>query len=77
MRPKHILLVAATALVALFSQAQSSLPQTVIGGQSFHYYVVGTGESIYDIAAKLGVTKDYIIKNNPSAADGIDSDMTL
>ena len=77
MRQKHILLAAATALVALFAQAQSSLPQTVIGGQTFHYYVAGTGESIYDIAAKLGVTKDYIIKNNPSAADGIDSGMTL
>ena len=77
MRPKNIILVAVIAWSALAMQAQSSLPVTVIGGHNFYYYETAAGESIYDIAAKLGVTKDYIIKNNPAAADGIDSSMTL
>ena len=59
------------------SQAQSNLPQTSIGGNQYYYYDVKAGESIYDVAAKVGVTKDDIIKNNPDAADGIDSGMRL
>ena len=58
-------------------QAQFNLPQTTVGGHQFYYYDVNAGESIYDIAAKIGVTKDEIIKNNPDAADGVDSGMRL
>ncbi len=65
------------ALMATLSQAQSNLPQTTVGGHQFYYYDVTANESIYDIAAKLGVTKDEIIKNNPDAADGIDRGMRL
>ncbi len=64
-------------VVALSSQAQLNLPKTKIGGTEFYYYVAGSNESIYDVAARLGVTKDYIIKNNPDAADGISNGMTL
>jgi len=65
---------AATPLVA---QTQMNLPTTQIGGVEFYRYDTSNGESIYDIAAKLGVTKDYIIQNNPDAADGISGGMTL
>lgn len=77
MKFKNILFGAALAFVALSSQAQMNLPKTVIDGNEYYYYVTGSNESIYDIAAKLEVTKDYIIKNNPDAADGITSGMTL
>ena len=65
------------AFVALSSQAQMNLPKTVIDGTEYYYYVTGSNESIYDIAAKLEVTKDFIIKNNPDAADGITNGMKL
>ena len=74
---KHIILLAFVALVTIVSQAQSSLPQTTVGGHQFYYYEVGAGESIYDIASKLGITKDDIIKNNPDAADGVEKGMKL
>ena len=77
MNIKHILALAAFAFVVQLSLAQSNLPTTVLGGQSFYYYEIQAGESIYDIASKLGVTKDEIIRNNPSAADGVEAGMKL
>lgn len=71
MKFKYIVAAMTIACGALISQAQMSLPKTTIGGHEFYYYDVNAGESIYDIASKLGVTKDQIIKNNPEAADGI------
>ena len=77
MKIKNIIAIAAIACVAFMSQAQMNLPKTAIGGHEFYYYDVSAGESIYDIAAKLAITKDEIIKNNPDAADGISSGMRL
>lgn len=77
MNIKHILAFAAFVFVVQLSLAQSTLPTTVLGGQSFYYYEIQAGESIYDIASKLGVTKDEIIRNNPSAADGVEAGMKL
>lgn len=64
-------------MTATCLQAQSNLPQTTVGGHQFFYYDVNAGESIYDIAAKIGVTKDEIIRNNPDAADGVENGMRL
>ena len=77
MNIKYIFTLAVIILASAMSQAQNNLPKTTIGGHQFYYYETGANESIYDIAAKLGVTKDYIIQNNPNAADGIESGMTL
>ena len=77
MNIKSIVAFAAIVCGAFMSQAQMNLPKTTIGGQEFYYYDVNAGESIYDIAAKLAVTKDEIIKNNPDAADGIENNMRL
>jgi LysM repeat protein len=77
MNYKYFIALALLPLFALMAQAQMSLPKTQIGGVEFYRYDTSAGESIYDIAAKLGVTKDFIIKNNPEAADGITNGMTL
>lgn len=77
MKFKHIIALAVIAFASASAQTQFNLPKTVVAGHEFYYYETGANESIYDIAAKLGVTKDYIIKNNPSAADGIENGMTL
>lgn len=77
MNIKHVVVLAAFLMATATIQAQTNLPKTTIAGHQFYYYETGAGESIYDIAAKLGVTKDYIVQNNPTAADGIDRGMTL
>lgn len=77
MNLKNILAIIALAIFALPSMAQMNLPKTIVGGNEYYFYDTSSGESIYDIAAKLGVTKDDIIKYNPDAADGITSGMRL
>lgn len=77
MRFKNIIALAVFACAATSIQAQFNLPKTTVAGHQVYYYEAGANESIYDIAAKFGVTKDYIIKNNPTAADGIENGMTL
>ena len=77
MKAKKIFALALAAIASLTLQAQNNLPITTIGGHQFYHYEVGPNESIYEIAAKLGVTKDDIIKNNPDAADGIVPGMRL
>lgn len=77
MKFKNIIALAITAIAATSLQAQSNLPKTMVAGHEFYYYEASANESIYDIAAKLGVTKDYIIKNNPNAADGIENGIKL
>ncbi len=77
MKIKQAIILTALAIAALTASAQKNLPKTTIGGTEFYYYVPSANESIYDIAAKLGVTKDEIIKNNPEAADGIENGMKL
>ena len=77
MKYKSIIVLALLPLFAFVAQAQMNLPKTQIGGVEFYRYDTSAGESIYDIAAKLGVTKDFILKNNPDAADGITNGMTL
>ncbi len=78
MKFKNIITLAFLSLaVSSLAQIQLNLPTTQIGDKEYYRYDSSNGESIYDIAAKLGVTKDYIIQNNPDAADGISNGMTL
>lgn len=74
---KNLFVLAAFVLAFTEAQSQTNLPKTIVAGHEFYYYETGANESIYDIAAKLGVTKDYIVNNNPNAADGIESGMIL
>ncbi len=50
--------------------AQLKLPVKTIGGESFYYYKVKKNESVYAVAQKLNISKDDIIKYNPSASEG-------
>lgn len=77
MNTRSLVISAFISCVALVAVAQNNLPKTIVSGQELYYYEAGANESIYDIAAKLGVTKDEIIKNNPNAADGIEKGMKL
>ena len=76
---KHIIVLAVMATVGLTASAQLNLPKAANpnGSGESYYYVTTNGESIYEVAAKLGVTKDEIIRHNPAAAEGITGGMTL
>ena len=77
MSTRCLIILTLSAFAAWTAQAQNNLPKTTVAGHEYYYYETSANESIYDIAAKIGVTKDDIINNNPDAADGIDSGMRL
>jgi len=59
------------ATIAAPMSAKLNLPARKLGKESFYYYEVKKNETIFDIATKIGVSKDDIIKYNPSAANGL------
>ncbi|MBR5639516.1 MAG: LysM peptidoglycan-binding domain-containing protein [Muribaculaceae bacterium] len=62
-----ILLVAATCTLS----AKLNLPIKRIGNDSYYYYEVKKNETVQDIANKIGVNSDIILKYNPSARNGV------
>lgn len=77
------ILITAVASAALWltvpsvSAAVNDLPQISVKGRKCYYYDVQPKESIYQVAQKLGITRDRIIEFNPSAADGLKPRMRL
>ncbi|MDE6861113.1 MAG: LysM peptidoglycan-binding domain-containing protein [Duncaniella sp.] len=61
----------------LLSAGVRDLPVKTVGGKSYYYYEVPVKETVYSLTHKLGVTKDEIIRHNPSVADGLKSGTTL
>ncbi|MDE5838800.1 MAG: LysM peptidoglycan-binding domain-containing protein [Paramuribaculum sp.] len=79
MNLKRIFLGAITAL-SLSVSAQSpveNLPLKVINGVAYHYYEVGSKETIYSICRNLGISQNELINLNPSVADGLKAGQTL
>lgn len=74
-------MVVAAALAVGISTAMAdgigSLPTVTVGSHEVHYYEVKRGDNLYSIAERLGVTRHYIVSNNPSAADGVKPLMRL
>lgn len=62
-----ILLVAATCTLS----AKLNLPTKRLGNETYYYYEVKKNETVNDIAKKIGVNKDIILKYNPSARNGV------
>lgn len=61
----------------LLSAGVRDLPVKTVGGKSYYYYEVPVKETVYSLTHKLGVTKDEIIRHNPSVADGLKAGTTL
>lgn len=57
--------------MALSSGYALNLPVKRVNGKQYYYHTVKKGESIYGLSKSLGLTRDEIIRYNPSAADGI------
>jgi LysM repeat protein len=75
--------VIAVAALAMITASESwagivnTLPTIRINGNILYYYDTQSGDNIYTIADKLGVSVDDIRKSNPSVADGIKPRMRL
>lgn len=70
-----LLLSAASALTALASI--QDLPITSRNGKAYYYYEVQPKETIYSLTHKLGISREEIIRHNPSVADGLKAHSTL
>lgn len=62
---------------AVTSNAELNLPVRKIGGEDYYYRQVKKKETIYGISKELGITKEDIIKYNPSVASGLQRNQTL
>lgn len=74
--PFAAFLIGAASTLALHA-AVKDLPVKKVNGRLYHYYEVPAKETIYSLCYKLDVTKDEMIRHNPSVADGLRSGMTL
>ncbi len=72
-----IVAAAGYVVVPLAGAALADLPKTQVKGRSCYYYDVQPRESIYGVSEKLGVTREAILRHNPSAADGLKPKMRL
>ena len=73
---RHILL----GLALTFAMPQISafdLPVRRINGTDYYTYTVQRNESLMDVANKLDITRDDILRTNPGAADGVKMGMTI
>lgn len=73
---KSIVTVGAVLMTVAVS-AQMKLPTKTINGKKYYSYEVKKKETIYSIAQKLGVTKDEIVRYNPSVAEGFEKKQVL
>lgn len=68
-----LLMVASTAYAGILND----LPTIRVNGKIMYYYDTQSGDNVYSIAEKLGVTVNDIRQYNPSASDGIKPRMRL
>ncbi|MBJ2187779.1 MAG: LysM peptidoglycan-binding domain-containing protein [Muribaculaceae bacterium] len=73
---RNILFGAALGAVSLGAFA-IELPVKRVNGTDYYYYTVQRNESLMDVAQKLGITRDDILRTNPAASDGIRMGMTI
>ncbi len=57
--------------------AVKDLPVKTVNGRLYHYYEVPAKETVYSLCYKLDISKDEMIRHNPSVADGLRAGMTL
>lgn len=70
------ILMGAASVFALHA-AVKDLPVKTVNGRLYHYYEVSAKETVYSLCYKLDISKDEMIRHNPSVADGLRAGMTL
>lgn len=68
---KRTLTLAILVVFACSAFAKLNLPVKQLGSDKYYYYEVKKNEQLGDIATKIGVSKEDIIKFNPSARNGV------
>ncbi len=70
---KTLSIILTTLILGIISANASvyDLPSKTINGKEYYYYTVQAQESIYSIASQLSISKDEIVKHNPSTIDGV------
>lgn len=74
---RYSLLLAFLISGFMYSDAQLNLPVRKIGDTEYYYKKVEKKETIYGIAKELGISKEMIIKYNPSVASGLKENQWL
>lgn len=77
MNIKKAILAVVAVVVAMTASAQLKLPVKTINGKRYYSYEVKKKETIYSIAQKLGLTKEEILRYNPSVAEGFAKNQVL
>lgn len=69
----HILKKIVTGALLFVSLAATALdlPVRTINGRQYYYYEVRNRETVYGLSKRLGVTREEIVRYNPSMADGL------
>ncbi len=70
------ILMGAASVFALHAPVKD-LPVKTVNGRLYHYYEVPAKETVYSLCYKLDISKDEMIRHNPSVADGLRAGMTL
>ena len=65
------------AAAAVISAAALDLPVKRVNGTNQYYYAVRKGDTVFGIARKLGISREELVRYNPSAADGLRQGETL
>lgn len=74
---RTLLIISASAATLAANADVSELPTTIVGGTPYHYYEVKAKETVYSLCHKLGVSHEYLLKCNPTVADGLKTGQTL
>lgn len=69
--------VSATLFALTLQGSALNLPQKTINGHTYYIYQVQPRETIYSLCKSLGVTKEDVVKYNPTVADGLRAYQTL
>ncbi|MCM1077301.1 MAG: LysM peptidoglycan-binding domain-containing protein [Bacteroides sp.] len=56
---------------AAINASVNDLPIREVNGRNYHYYEVASKETVYSICHRLGISKDELVKTNPSVVDGL------
>lgn len=66
------------SLIFVWTGAMSlDLPVKKVKGVEYYYYKVKNKETVYGVSKRLGLSRDEIVRYNPSAADGLKKNMML
>ncbi len=67
---RTLAIAAAISAAALCCQAQQ-MPVRTIGDKQYYTYTVRSGDTLYGLQSRLGITREELLRHNPSAADGL------